>query len=587
MIHDLKSLQQELAANLRVELGNIDGCVVAIEPSERIDGIDYEANLVQVVSPIYLEPKSEVPTSNALRRSVTDSAIVNVINQVLEHVTADGRHRSTGGAGDVGCLIVEAVLLLTEKEHEGEPVYRFQALVTAKRLLSAETRYFAQNEPDATAVLDSGSEVRPLITLKNVWGGVAHIIEDDHCCVLILQHVSGYEGDAEACAMVPHWFDEAICALQEYRSKPKHNYDTYHVNKYWIYDDPASWHDIRVGELFMVRGTPYGHPELRGVVYRKCDRSGGQDSSGNFTAFDPRGEYCTLQPKKSVSEDSSVSLEHVKKKISAALCDTTPVSNQCTAPMTIKVFGDDVDELIGEIKKKIRESGIEQGLPGKVTVETNHCPDVDKALFAYVAFTVLPEDSIRNRADPWVELLDHRSGFGSSDLINHSIKVLRLDAPGAGGACHDYVLLAGFHEKQQQSVESKELTWRDVQTSSYRIYQNPRMIISAHHPLVGDVSYEAVGYDQQGQVQKVIQADFASVIRFQKGSTSQHGANGVTHEALLAILIDRLRGFQRGPSACPENAAALSKFEEALIWLRARGERKCAARGKKKNTGSR
>jgi hypothetical protein len=56
---------------------------------------------------------------------------------------------------------------------------------------------------------------------------------------------------------------------------------------------------------------------------------------------------------------------------------------------------------------------------------------------------------------------------------------------------------------------------------------------------------------------------------FQNGpiSVDGNGVNGVTHEALIAILIDRLQGFQSGPYACRENALALTKLEEAAHWL--------------------
>lgn len=56
-------------------------------------------------------------------------------------------------------------------------------------------------------------------------------------------------------------------------------------------------------------------------------------------------------------------------------------------------------------------------------------------------------------------------------------------------------------------------------------------------------------------------------IRFQNGPIAEAGVNGVTHEALLAILIDRLQCFQAGPYACRENALALTKLQEAQMWL--------------------
>lgn len=55
-------------------------------------------------------------------------------------------------------------------------------------------------------------------------------------------------------------------------------------------------------------------------------------------------------------------------------------------------------------------------------------------------------------------------------------------------------------------------------------------------------------------------------IQFQKGPIQEVGANGITNEALIAIVLDRLRGFQRGAYACRENAIAITKLEEAQLW---------------------
>lgn len=57
------------------------------------------------------------------------------------------------------------------------------------------------------------------------------------------------------------------------------------------------------------------------------------------------------------------------------------------------------------------------------------------------------------------------------------------------------------------------------------------------------------------------------IISFQNGPIAEVGTNGVTHEALLAILVDRLQCFQKGPFSCRENAIALTKLEEAMHWL--------------------
>jgi hypothetical protein len=58
-----------------------------------------------------------------------------------------------------------------------------------------------------------------------------------------------------------------------------------------------------------------------------------------------------------------------------------------------------------------------------------------------------------------------------------------------------------------------------------------------------------------------------TTILFQNGPINESGVNGITQEVLLAIVIDRLQAFQRGPFACRENALALTKLEEAQHWL--------------------
>jgi ABC-type transport system involved in cytochrome c biogenesis ATPase subunit len=91
---------------------------------------------------------------------------------------------------------------------------------------------------------------------------------------------------------------------------------------------------------------------------------------------------------------------------------------------------------------------------------------------------------------------------------NDRIEITVVDEPGAGGACHEY-----------------HVSWDAT-------------------ALMGGVT-----------------------INFQNGPIAEVGVNGITHEALLAIIADRLRAFQAGPYACRENAIALTKIEEAQHWL--------------------
>lgn len=59
-------------------------------------------------------------------------------------------------------------------------------------------------------------------------------------------------------------------------------------------------------------------------------------------------------------------------------------------------------------------------------------------------------------------------------------------------------------------------------------------------------------------------------VRFQNGPINEFGVNGISNEALLAIVEDRLIGFQSGKFACRENAVALTKLQECMMWLQKR-----------------
>ncbi len=59
-------------------------------------------------------------------------------------------------------------------------------------------------------------------------------------------------------------------------------------------------------------------------------------------------------------------------------------------------------------------------------------------------------------------------------------------------------------------------------------------------------------------------------IHFQEGPIIEYGVNGVCNEDLIAMVICRLEHFQKSEYSCRENAIAITKLEEALLWLRKR-----------------
>lgn len=118
-------------------------------------------------------------------------------------------------------------------------------------------------------------------------------------------------------------------------------------------------------------------------------------------------------------------------------------------------------------------------------------------------------------------LTDH---IVEEDSANHQLTIDVRDEPGQGGACHRYDI-TGFDTKGNPGEDDG---------SGYRC------------------------------------SFTRSIIIFQNGPIKDVGVNGVTHEALLAILIDRMRSFQTGPFACESNGKALDYLLLALDFLKDR-----------------
>ena len=85
-------------------------------------------------------------------------------------------------------------------------------------------------------------------------------------------------------------------------------------------------------------------------------------------------------------------------------------------------------------------------------------------------------------------------------------------------------------------------------------------------PGAGGANHNYTVYGKEGEKPDFVVGN----IKFQEGPIKEAGVNGVMNEDLIAIVIDRMQGFQSGQYKCRENAVALTKLEEALMWLRKR-----------------
>lgn len=77
------------------------------------------------------------------------------------------------------------------------------------------------------------------------------------------------------------------------------------------------------------------------------------------------------------------------------------------------------------------------------------------------------------------------------------------------------------------------------------------------------------GADVGGHVYQLAAGVHQSELRFQLGPVKEAGVNGLQNEQLIAVLVHRV-GVLNEAYPCRENALAITKLEEAQLWLEKR-----------------
>ena len=94
---------------------------------------------------------------------------------------------------------------------------------------------------------------------------------------------------------------------------------------------------------------------------------------------------------------------------------------------------------------------------------------------------------------------------------------------------------------------------------------------SIHHE--DDVKFNA---PHHFEIKRKSDSNTVAKIDMQEGPILESGVNGCCNEDLLNIVVARLEGFQSSQYACRENAIAITKIEEALLWLHHRTNKRKA-----------
>lgn len=118
---------------------------------------------------------------------------------------------------------------------------------------------------------------------------------------------------------------------------------------------------------------------------------------------------------------------------------------------------------------------------------------------------------------------------GNEGSVQPHITVWACDEPGVGGASHEYDIVLTIPDPDNSGVMD---SFKDVVTK----------------------------------------------IKFQKGAIHEAGINGLTNEALLAVVQDRLNGFANGQFSNADTVEALQHVKLAVECLERR-TRERAARG--------
>lgn len=177
---------------------------------------------------------------------------------------------------------------------------------------------------------------------------------------------------------------------------------------------------------------------------------------------------------------------------------------------------------------------------------------------------------------------------------NDQIKVLCLDGQGSGGAHHFYAVLIPHSGKDPIAKIEDGEDYPDcirqevflpsaagpVATSVLlhsgkwsrekeleNTFKNPEKVV-VYHYADGTIQVHCYNQEKYGGLGPVFGGGSGSfVLGFQNGPIKEEGVNGVTQEALTAIVQHRLECFQNGPYACHDNQMALDRLHEAKHWL--------------------
>ena len=96
------------------------------------------------------------------------------------------------------------------------------------------------------------------------------------------------------------------------------------------------------------------------------------------------------------------------------------------------------------------------------------------------------------------------------------------------------------------------------------VYDDGHREVYQKGPTTAGGAYACYGVVHKSERNEIVNMEF------QYDVIPEVGVVGWTNESVIAVVIDRLQGFQAGGFSCRENAIAITKLQEALMWLEKR-----------------
>lgn len=109
--------------------------------------------------------------------------------------------------------------------------------------------------------------------------------------------------------------------------------------------------------------------------------------------------------------------------------------------------------------------------------------------------------------------------------------------------------------------------------NQYKGTMNMRIFTDQNNVAVNAISQLHDGSNVEGHVYQILAGSKTLNVEFQLGGVVVNGVNGITNEALLAILIHRTK-FLDNKFPCDENKRAIVHMEDALANLEVRTARR-------------